>query len=151
MNGTNGTTTLQTTAGEVLAEYRLSGDGVFDETGALVASAGARPIVVQGHRCFGTWPMKPIVTWSDREPGSLRCPDCGVPLPDGIAEARSRAALVAAAEHRAHRLARGDVEVTGEVAARIRAALTAAVHPPGEPVKPRPRIRLCSDAGVPIG
>jgi len=147
----NGTTTLQTTTGEVLAEYRLSGDGVFDEAGSLVASAGARAIVVRGHRCYGTWPSKPIIAWSDREPGSLRCPDCGVPLPDGIAEARERSALVAAAEHRAHRLARGDVEVTPEVADRIRSMLTAAVHPPGSPVKPRPRIRLHSDAGVPIG
>lgn len=147
----NGTTTVQTADGEVLAEYHLTSDGVHDETGALVASAGARPILVQGHRCYGTWPSKPIVTWSDAEPGALRCPDCGVPLPDGIVEARERSALVAAAQHRAHRLARGDVDITPEVADRIRAMLTAAVHPPGEPVKPRPRIRLYSDAGVPIG
>ncbi len=147
----NGTLTLQTADGDTIAEYTLTGDGVFDEAGALVASAGARAVIVRGHRCFGTWPSKPIVTWSDAEPGSLRCPDCGAPLPDGIAEARERQALVAAAEHRAHRLALGDVEVTGEVAARIRSMLTAAVHPPGEPVKSHVRIRLCSDAGVPIG
>lgn len=147
----NGVTTLQSTDGEVLGEYTLAPDGVFDETGALVAAAGARPLVVQGHRCYGTWPSKPIVVWSDAEPGALRCPDCGVPLPDGLAEARERSALVAAAQHRAHRLARGDADVTPEVADRIRSMLTAAVHPPGEPRKPRPRIRLYSDAGVPIG
>lgn len=147
----DGITTLQTDDGEVLGEYRLSGDGVFDEAGALVASAGARPIVVRGHHCYGTWASKPIIAWSDAEPGSLRCPDCGVPLPDGIVEAREQTALVAAAEHRAHRLARGDVEVAPEVANRIRSMLTASVHPPGERRKPRPRIRLYSDAGVPIG
>lgn len=147
----NGTMELKSADGDTIAEYRLSDAGVFDEAGALVASAHARPIVVHGHRCYGSWASKPIVTWSDAEPGALRCRDCGVPLPDGIAEARERSALVAAAEHRAHRLARGELDITPEVADRIRAMLTAAVHPPGEPVKPRPRIRLYSDAGVPIG
>lgn len=147
----NGTMELKSADGDTIAEYHLSGDGVFDEAGALVASAGARPIVVTGHKCFGSWPSKQRLVWSDAEPGALRCSDCGVPLPDGIVEARERSALVAAAEHRAHRLARGDAEVTPEVADRIRSMLTAAVHPPGELRKPRPRIRLYSDAGVPIG
>ncbi len=52
-------------------------------------------------------------------------------------QAGERSALVAAAQHRVGVLARGGADVTPEVANRIRRMLTAAVHPPGEPVKPR--------------